>query len=76
MTIKRKNDKFVVTTLKHVNHLGTVKIWAIAHENGHKRENDEFLVTRTCMGSYGHANPPRAAKLWVIPHENGHKTRK
>jgi hypothetical protein len=27
-----------------VNHLGTPKLWAIAHKNGHKHKNDEFLV--------------------------------
>jgi hypothetical protein len=27
-----------------VNHLGNPKQWAIAHKNGHKRKNDEFLV--------------------------------
>jgi hypothetical protein len=27
-----------------VNYPGTPKLWAIAHENGHKHKNDEFLV--------------------------------
>jgi hypothetical protein len=31
-----KTDKFFLITLKHVNCLGTPKLWAIAHENGHK----------------------------------------
>jgi hypothetical protein len=41
----------LVIYLKHVsvltvvvNQSETPKLWAIAHENGHKRENDEFLV--------------------------------
>jgi hypothetical protein len=44
-----KNDEFFVTPLKNVlsvtgleNHPGTPKLWAIAHENGHKHKNDEF----------------------------------
>jgi hypothetical protein len=27
-----------------VNHPRTPKLWAIAHKNGHKCKNDEFLV--------------------------------
>jgi hypothetical protein len=30
--------------MDHVNHYGTPKLWAIAHENGPKSENDEFFV--------------------------------
>jgi hypothetical protein len=26
-----------------VNYPGTPKLWAIAHENAHKRKNNEFL---------------------------------
>jgi hypothetical protein len=51
MVLKRKNYEFLVMPLKHVlcvmgliNHLGTPKLWAIAHENGHKHKKDEFLV--------------------------------
>ena len=43
MTIKHENDEFLVITLKHVsflkvvvNHPVTLKLWAMAHENGHK----------------------------------------
>jgi hypothetical protein len=50
MALKCKNDEFLVMLLKNilsimglVNHPGTQKLWAIAHENGHKRKNDEFL---------------------------------
>jgi hypothetical protein len=45
MALKRKNDKFLVMPLKHklsvidlVNHFGTPKLWAIAHENGPKMQ--------------------------------------
>jgi hypothetical protein len=47
--LKHKNDEFLVMPLKHVlsvmglvNDPGTPKLWAIAHENGHKHKNDEF----------------------------------
>jgi hypothetical protein len=47
--LKRKNDEFLVMPLKNIlsvmgliNHPGIPKLWAIAHENGHKRKNDEF----------------------------------
>jgi hypothetical protein len=43
--LKRKNDEFLVLPLKHVlsvmdliNHSGTPKLWAIAHENGAKTQ--------------------------------------
>jgi hypothetical protein len=36
--------KHVLSVMGLVNHPGTPKLWAIAHENGHKRKNDEFLV--------------------------------
>jgi hypothetical protein len=49
--LKCKNDEFFVMPLEHVlnvmglvNHLGTPKLWSIAHKNGHKHKNDEFLV--------------------------------
>jgi hypothetical protein len=42
---KRKKDEFLVMPLKHVlsvmdlvNHYGTPKLWAIAHENGPKMQ--------------------------------------
>jgi hypothetical protein len=51
MTLKHKNEEFLVMPLKHVlsvmglvNHPGIPKLWAIAHEKGHKHKNDEFLV--------------------------------
>jgi hypothetical protein len=43
--LKRKIDEFLVMPLKHVlsvmdvvNHYGTPKLWAIAHENGPKMQ--------------------------------------
>jgi hypothetical protein len=46
--LKRKNDEFIVIPFKNVlsvmglvNHPGTPKLWAIAHQNGHKRKNDD-----------------------------------
>jgi hypothetical protein len=38
----------------------------IAHENGHKRKNDDFLVI-------GLVNHTKTSKLWAIAPENGHK---
>src|SRR3954468_22540223 len=73
---KRENNECLVITLKHVNRLGTPKLWAIAHENGHK----------TCKWRvFGHAlkhvsglmvilNRPGTPILWAITHENGHNT--
>ena len=42
--IKRENDECLVMTLKHVNFLGTPKLWGIAHENGKQNARDK----RTC----------------------------
>jgi hypothetical protein len=51
-----------------VNHPGTPKLWAIAHENGHKCKNDEFVVmplkhVLSFMDLVNHSGTP---KLWVI----------
>jgi hypothetical protein len=83
MALKRKNDKFLVTPLKHVlsvmdlvNHYGTLKLWAIAHEKGLESKNDEFLVMplkhvlRSVMGLINHPGIP---KIWAIAHNNGPK---
>jgi hypothetical protein len=47
MALKHQNDEFLVMSLKHVlsvmgvvDHPGTPKWWAIAHENGNKHKND------------------------------------
>jgi hypothetical protein len=50
-------------------------LWAIAHENGHKPKNDEFLVMslKHVLNFMGLVNPPETPKLWAIAHQNGHK---
>ena len=83
--VKRKNDTFLVITLKHVSGLtchakppSTPKLWAITHENDHKTQNDKFLgiTLKHVSGLKVALNSPRTIKLWAIAHENGHKTRK
>jgi hypothetical protein len=83
--LKRKNDEFLVMPLKHVlsvmglvNHPGTLKLWAIAHENGHKHKNDEFLVMslKHVLGVIDLVNHPETPKLWATVHENGPKMQK
>jgi hypothetical protein len=83
--LKCKNDEFLVTPLKNVlsvmglvNHPGTPKLWAIGHENGHKRKNDEFLVMpfKHVLSVMGLVNHPGTPKLWAIAHKNGPKTQK
>jgi hypothetical protein len=61
-----------------VNHPGTPKLWAIAHENGHKCNNDEFSVMplKHVVSVMGLDNHPSTPKLWAIAHENGPKTQK
>src|SRR3954470_10597004 len=85
IAIKHENYEFLVKYLKLVTCLtglappiGTQKLWAITHENGHKYKNDEFLVI-TLKHVSGHkviVNRPGTQKLWAIAHENVHKTRK
>ena len=84
-TIKHENDDFLVIPLKHVsgitshaNRPGSQKIWAIAHENGHKSitlqvfgPNSQIVSSHT-----GHANRPGNPKQWAIAHENDNKKRK
>ena len=66
-----ENNKFLHMPLKHVsgltgvvNHLVTLKQWAIAHENGQKlRKQPVFGHTaQTCIGSYGPCKSPRNPK--------------
>jgi hypothetical protein len=75
MALKCKNDEFLDTPLKNVlsvmglvNHPGTPKLWAIDHENGHKRKNDEFLVMplKHVLSVMGLVNHPGTPKLWAI----------
>src|SRR4051812_22727844 len=84
-TIKRENDEFLVITLKHVsgltshaNRLGTPKLWAIAHENGHKTRKLRVFGpnSQTCIGSLKPCNRPETPQTVAIAHENGYKTRK
>jgi hypothetical protein len=71
--------------LKHVqsiiclaNHPEAPKLWAIAHKNGHKCKNDEFVVlplkyVLSVMDLVNHSGTP---KLWAIVHENAPKIQK
>ena len=61
MTIKHENDEFLVITLKHVSSFyvdvnlpRTIKLLAVALENGHKMRKRRFSgqIYRTCKGSY------------------------
>jgi hypothetical protein len=52
MALKLKNNEFLVMPLKHVlgiidlvNHPETLKPWAIVHDNGHKRKNNDFFLS-------------------------------
>jgi hypothetical protein len=80
--LKRKNDEFLVMSLKHVlsvmglvSHPRTQKLWAIAHENGPKTQNGEFLVMplEHVLGVMDFVNLLETLKLWAIAHKNGHK---
>ena len=68
---KRENNQFLDMPLKHVsgltglvNHPGTPKLWAIAHENGKKLGKRQVFVhaSQTCNGSYGPCKSPRNPK--------------
>jgi hypothetical protein len=85
MTLKRKNNEFLVMPLKHVlsvidlvNQPETPKLWAIVHKNGHKRKNNEFLVMplKHVLSVMVLVNHPETPKLWAIAHDNGPKTQK
>jgi hypothetical protein len=58
-----------------VNHPGTPKLWAIAHENGHKRKNDKFFIIplKNVQIIIFLVNLQGKPKLWAIAHENGPK---
>jgi hypothetical protein len=61
-----------------VNHPGTPKLWAIAHENVPKCKNDEFLVMplKHVLSVRDLVNHLGTTKLWAIAHEDGHKMQK
>ena len=54
-SIKGKIYEFLVITLKHVNRHGAPKLWAIAHENGHK--------TQVFVMPHKHVKRPETLKL-------------
>jgi hypothetical protein len=58
-----------------VNHTGTPKLWAIAHENAHKRKNNEFFIIplKNVHIIIFLVNLHGIPKLWAIAHENGPK---
>src|SRR3954467_4938913 len=82
--IRRENNEFFLISLKHVsgrtghaNPPVTPKMWAIAHEKGHKHENNDFFVMPSYIfGYYGRYKLPGTQKLWAITHENVQKTQK
>jgi hypothetical protein len=59
----------------HVNPPRTPKLWAIAHKNGHKRKNIEFLVmpVKHVISVMDLKNHPKNPKLWTIAHETAQK---
>ena len=70
--IKRDKDEFLVISLKHVsgvtvvvNRPRTPKVWAIAHENGHKtRKRRVFIITlKQVLGVTVVVNSPGTQKI-------------
>jgi hypothetical protein len=61
-----------------VNHPRSLKLWTTAHENGHKRKNEEFFghASKHVLSVIDLVNHSRTPKLWAIAHENGPKTQK
>src|SRR4051812_32529115 len=83
--IKRENDEFLVISFQHVSGQNvtvsrptTPKLWAVAHENGHKTQKLRVFshISQKCNGSYRPYKSNWNQKLWAITHENDHKTRK
>src|SRR3954465_12519603 len=80
--IKQEHDEFLVISFQHVssrkvtiNRPKTPKLWAIAHENGHKTRERRVSghISQKCNGSYMPCKSNWNQKLWAIAHENGHK---
>jgi hypothetical protein len=67
--------KNILSVMGLVNHPRTQKLWAIAHENGHKRKNDEFFIIplKNVHINIFLVNFHGTPKLWAIAHENGPK---
>jgi hypothetical protein len=57
--------KHVMRVMDLVNHSETPKLWAIAHEDVHKRKNDEFSVMplKHVLSVVGLVNHPGNPKL-------------
>jgi hypothetical protein len=54
--------KHVPSVIGLVNRPGTPKLWAIAHENGHKHKNDEFWDMPLKQWAIAHENVPKMQK--------------
>jgi hypothetical protein len=83
--LKCKNDEFLVMPLKHVlsimglvDHPGTPKLWAVAHENGRKCKNDKNFHHSSLEFTDCHipCKTPRNHKQWAIAQKNGPQTQK
>jgi hypothetical protein len=70
--------KNVPSVIVLINHPGTPKLWAIAHENGPKTQKRRVLVMplKHVLSVMGLVNHPETPKLWAIAHENGPETQK
>jgi hypothetical protein len=70
--------KHVLSVMDLVNHSGTLKLWAISHENSPKTKSNKFFVTplKNVLSVIGLVNHLGIPKLWAIAHNNGPKTPK
>src|SRR3954466_2993009 len=83
--IKQENDEFMVISFQHVsgrkvtvNRPRTPKLWAIAHENGHKTRERRVSghISQKCNGSYMPFKTNWNQTPWAITHKNGHNHEK
>ena len=67
-----ENDEFLHMPVKYVSGLAglvnrpvTLKLWAIAHENGQKLRKRQIFAnaSQTCIGSYGPCKSSRNVKI-------------
>jgi hypothetical protein len=66
--------KHVLSFMGLVNHLETLKLWVIAHENSHKHKNDEFWdMPLKHVVCHGPCKSPQKPKTVGNTHENGLK---
>jgi hypothetical protein len=72
--------KHVLGVIDLVNHPETPKLWAIVHENGHKRINDNFFSHSSLKCTYCHIpckyprNPKtvfNSSQKWPLKHKKG-----